>query len=110
VQPVDREQLTTWTAETRRVGYERRDWPTVRRLGGLCVGLLASGLIADLTKAPRAFRIGCRAGAGISGAAMLVWMYDRRRFVTSRAASVDTSMLAPNEAGPVSPGQSPTDS
>jgi len=77
----DPERLATWAAETRRIGFERRNWRVVRRLGGVTVGLLAGGLAADLTDTPPAVKLGCWTGAALSGAAMLVWMYDRRRFV-----------------------------
>jgi hypothetical protein len=78
---IDTERLAAWASETRRIGFERRDWRVVRRLGGVTVGLLAGGLAADLTEAPRAVKLSCWIGAALSGAAMLVWMYDRRRFV-----------------------------
>ena len=63
-----KEQLAAWTAETRRVGFKRRNWPVVRRLAALCTGLLLAGLAARLL------------GYAPAGAVMLIWFFDPRRF------------------------------
>lgn len=80
----DEERLAAWTAETRRIGFVRRNWRVVRYQAGLCVGLLLAGLAADLAGLPPILTTACWIGAAISGVAMLVWMFDRRRFVSSK--------------------------
>ena len=77
-QPQD--QLAAWAADTRRVGFERRDWRRVRRLAAICVILLLVGLAAYFLGYPPALAIACWAGASIAGVAMLVWFRDPRRF------------------------------
>ncbi|MGW8192615.1 hypothetical protein [Sphingomonas sp. ABOLH] len=74
------EQLAAWTAETRRVGFKRRNWPVVRRLAALCAGLLLAGLAARLLGYAPALAAICWVAAAVTGAIMLIWFFDRRRF------------------------------
>jgi hypothetical protein len=75
-----KEQLAAWTADTRRVRFERRNWSVARRLAVLCAGLLLAGLAASLLDYPPALAISCWIAAAVAGAAMLVWFFDSRRF------------------------------
>ena len=52
-----KEQLAAWTADTKRVGFARRNWPVVRRLAGLTVALLLAGLAASLLDYPSVLRL-----------------------------------------------------
>jgi O-antigen/teichoic acid export membrane protein len=74
------DELATWAAGTRQVGYERRNWPAVRRLAAICVILLLVGLAAHLLGLSIALVAVCGAGAAVAGVAMLIWFVDRRRF------------------------------
>lgn len=74
------DELATWAAGTRQVGYERRNWPVVRRLAAACVILLLVGLAAHLLDLSIALVVVCGAGAAVTGVAMLVWFLDPRRF------------------------------
>lgn len=74
------EELAAWTAETRRVGFKRRNWSVVRRLAVLAVTLLLAGLAASLLDYPPALAAACWVAGAVAGAAMLVWFFDRRRF------------------------------
>ncbi|WP_033923555.1 hypothetical protein [Sphingomonas sp. 37zxx] len=75
-----KEQLAAWVADTRRVRFERRNWPVVRWLAALFVALLMAGLAASLLDYPPALAVACWATAAIAGTAMLVWFFDPRRF------------------------------
>lgn len=75
-----KEQLAAWAADTRRVRFERRNWPVVRRLAMLCAGLLLAGLAANLLNFPSVLAVACWVVAAVTGAAMLVWFFDPRRF------------------------------
>ena len=75
-----KEQLAAWTAETRRVEFERRNWPVVRRLAALCAGLLLAGLAARLLGYAPALAAACWIAAAVTGAVMLIWFFDPRRF------------------------------
>lgn len=74
------DELATWAAGTRQGGYERRNWPVVRRLAAICVILLLVGLAAHLLDLSIALVVGCGAGAAVASVAMLVWFLDPRRF------------------------------
>jgi hypothetical protein len=74
------EQLAAWTAETRRVGFKRRNWLIVRRLAALCAGLLLAGLAARLLGYAPALAATCWVAAAVIGAVMLIWFFDPRRF------------------------------
>lgn len=74
------DELATWAAGTRQVGYERRNWPMIRRLAATCVILLLVGLAAHLLDLSIALVVVCGAGAAVTGVAMLVWFLDPRRF------------------------------
>lgn len=74
------EQLAAWTAETRRVGFDRRNWPVVRRLAALCTGLLLAGLAVRLLGYAPALAAACWIAAAFTGAVMLIWFFDARRF------------------------------
>ena len=74
------EQLAAWTAETRRVGFKRRNWPVVRLLAALCTGLLLAGLAARLLGYAPALAAACWIAAAVTGAVMLIWFFDPRRF------------------------------
>ena len=74
------EQLAAWTAETRRVGFKRRNWPVVRRLAALCTGLLLAGLATRLLGGAPVLATVCWIAAAITGAIMLIWFFDPRRF------------------------------
>ncbi len=76
----DEQQLAAWTADTRRIGFERRNWPVVRRLAALCAGLLLAGLAADLLGYPPTLAAVCWVAGAVAGTAMLVWFFDPRRF------------------------------
>ena len=71
-----KEQLAAWMADTRRVGFKRRNWPVVRRLAALCTGLLLAGLAIRLL----GYAPACWIAAVVIGAVMLIWFFDPRRF------------------------------
>lgn len=75
-----KEQLAAWTTETKRVGFEQRNWSVVRRLAALAVVLLLAGLAASLLNYPPALTAACWVAAAVAGAAMLIWSYNPRRF------------------------------
>jgi hypothetical protein len=75
-----KERLAAWTADTRRVRFERRNWPVVRRLAVLCAGLLLAGLASSLLDYPFVLVAACWVAAAFTGAAMLGWFFDPRRF------------------------------
>jgi len=75
-----KEQLAAWTADTKRIGFARRNWPVVRRLAAVTVALLLAGLTAGLLNYPPALTAACWIAATIAGTAMLVWFFDPRRF------------------------------
>ena len=75
------EGLTDWAAGTARAGFRRRNWPVVRRLAAATVTLLLVGLPAEHVAGSPGLATACWAGAAVTGAAMLVWFVDRRRFV-----------------------------
>jgi hypothetical protein len=74
------EQLAAWTVDTKRGRFERRNWPVVRRLAALCVGLLLAGLAANLLDYPPALTAACWIAAAVTSAVMLVWFFDPHRF------------------------------
>lgn len=74
------EQLAAWAADTRRVGFERRNWPVVRRLAALCTGLLLAGLATHLLGYASALTAVCWIAGAVTGAVMLIWFFDPRRF------------------------------
>ena len=74
------ERLAAWASDTRRVGFERRNWPVVRRLAALCAGLLLAGLATYLLGYAPALAAACWIAAAVTGAVMLVWFFDPRRF------------------------------
>ncbi len=74
------EQLAAWAADTRRVGFRRRNWPVVRRLAALCTGLLLAGLAIRLLGYAPAVAAACWIAAAVAGAVMLIWFFDPRRF------------------------------
>ena len=74
------EQLAAWAADTRRVGFKRRNWPVVRRLAALCTGLLLVGLAARPLGYAPALAAACWIAAAVTGAVMLIWFFDPRRF------------------------------
>lgn len=76
----DEEQLAAWMSDIRRVGFKRRNWPVVRRLGVLSAGLLLAGGLADLLDYPPALAASCWVAGAAAGTAMLVWFLDPRRF------------------------------
>jgi len=75
-----KEQLAAWTAKTRQVRFERRNWPVVRRLAALCTGLLLAGLATRLLGYAPALAAACWIAAAVIGAVMLIWFFDPRRF------------------------------
>jgi len=75
-----KEQLAAWTAGTKRVRFEQRNWSVVRWLAALTVTLLLAGLAVSLLDYPPALTAACWVAAAIAGAAMLVWFLDPRRF------------------------------
>ena len=75
-----KEQLEAWAADTRRVRFERRNWPVVRRSAALFVTLLLAGLTASLLDYPPALAAACWVAAAVTGTAILVWFLDPRRF------------------------------
>ncbi len=75
------EGLADWAAGTARAGFRRRNWPVVRRLAAATVTLLLAGLLAEYFAGSPGLAVACWAGAAVTGAAMLVWFVDRRRFV-----------------------------
>lgn len=75
-----KEQLAAWTAKTRRVGFKRRNWPVVRRLAVMCIGLLLAGLATRLLGYAPALAAACWIAATVTGAVMLIWFLDPRRF------------------------------
>lgn len=75
-----KEQLAAWTAKTRQVRFERRNWPVVRRLATLCTGLLLAGLATRLLGYAPALAAACWVAAAVTGAVMLIWFFDPRRF------------------------------
>ena len=75
-----KEQKDAWTADTRRVRFDRRNWPVVRQLAVLCAGLLLAGLVASLLNCPPALAAACWVAAAVAGTAMFVWFFDPRRF------------------------------
>lgn len=75
-----KEQLVAWTAETKRAGFRRRNWPVVRWLAALAVALSLAGLAANLLDYPPALTAVCWVAATVTGAAMLVWCFDPCRF------------------------------
>ena len=74
------EQLEAWAAETRRVRFERRNWPVVRRLAAACAALLLAGLAASLLDYPSALATACWIAAAVAATGMLVWFFNPRRF------------------------------
>ena len=74
------DELATWAAGTRQVGYERRNWPVVRRLAAICVILLLFGLAAHLLDLSIALVVVCGAGAAVVSVTMLIWFLNPRRF------------------------------
>jgi hypothetical protein len=77
---LDEKRLAAWAADTRRVRFERRNWPVVRRLAALCATLLLAGLAASLLDYPAALVAACWIAAAATGAVTLVWFFDPRRF------------------------------
>ncbi len=75
-----KEQLAAWTAETKRVRFEQRNWSVVRWLAALTLTLLLAGLAVSLLNYPPAVAAACWVAATVTGAAMLVWCFDPRRF------------------------------
>ena len=75
------ERLTDWAAGTARAGFRRRNWPVVRRLAAATVTFLLVGLRSEYLPGLSGLAVACWAGAAVTGAAMLVWFVDRRRFV-----------------------------
>ena len=74
------DELATWAVGTRQVGYERRNWPVVRRLAAICVILLLFGLAAHLLDLSIALVVVCGAGAAVVSVTMLIWFLNPRRF------------------------------
>lgn len=75
------QRLAAWADETRRDGFRRRNWPVVRRLALVSIGLLLTSLVADLLLGSRELTMASLVGAGLSGAAMLAYFLDQRLFV-----------------------------
>lgn len=75
-----KEDLAAWTAETKRVRFEQRNWSVVRWLAALTVTLLLAGLAFSLLDYPPALAAACWVAATVAGAGMLVWFFDPRRF------------------------------
>jgi len=80
------EGLTDWAAGTARAGFRRRNWPVVRRLAAATVTLLLVGLRSEYVAGPPGLATVCWVGAAVAGTAMLVWFFDRRRFVEQTPA------------------------
>ena len=74
------EQLAAWTAKTKRVGFRQRNWSVVRWLAALTVTLLLAGLAVSLLDYPPALAAACWVAAAVTGAVMLIWFFDPRRF------------------------------
>lgn len=74
------EQLAAWAADTKRIGFERRNWPVVRRLAALCTGLQLAGLTIRLLGYAPALAAVCWIAAAVTGAIMLIWYFNPRRF------------------------------
>jgi hypothetical protein len=75
------ERLEAWMAETRRDGFRRRNWPVVRSLAAVAIGLLLASLVAELLLGSSELAVAACAGAALSGAAMLAYFLDQRLFV-----------------------------
>lgn len=75
-----KERLAAWAADTKRVGFERRNWAVVRWLAALFVVLLLAGLTVSLLDYPPALAAACWGAATVAGTAMLGWSYNPRRF------------------------------
>ncbi|MDJ0278306.1 hypothetical protein QLH51_16025 [Sphingomonas sp. 2R-10] len=67
-----KEQLAAWTAETKRVGFEQRNWSVVHWLAALIVTPLLAGLAASLLNYPPALAAACWVAAAVAGTAMPV--------------------------------------
>ncbi len=77
--------MAEWADGNRRVGFERRDWNSGRRLAWLCVVLLFAGLAALLRLGSWPIATICWTGFVASGVTMLIRFYNDRFFITRPA-------------------------
>ena len=74
-------QLADWLAGTKLMGFRRRNWPVMRRLGAVTAALLLVSLPAEFALGSHDMAAACWIGAAATGAEMFAWLFDRRLFV-----------------------------